>query len=105
DRLARRRPPDRRQRGGDDGGDGAVVGADRLVPSVRRRAHLPPGEGGVSRATLAIVAVAAAMALLPLAGLPAFYDALLYLMLHWIVLATSWNILRSEEHTSELQSL
>jgi len=47
----------------------------------------------VSRTTLAILAVAAAMALLPLAGLPAFYDALLYLMLHWIVLATSWNIL------------
>jgi branched-chain amino acid transport system permease protein len=47
----------------------------------------------VSRATLAILAVAAAMAVLPLAGLPAFYDALLYLMLHWIVLATSWNIL------------
>jgi len=47
----------------------------------------------VSRATLAIFAVAAAMALLPLLGLPAFYDALLYLMLHWIVLATSWNIL------------
>ena len=47
----------------------------------------------MSRTTLAILAVAAAMALLPLAGLPAFYDALLYLMLHWIVLATSWNIL------------
>jgi branched-chain amino acid transport system permease protein len=47
----------------------------------------------VSRATVAILAVAAAMALLPLLGLPAFYDALLYLMLHWIVLATSWNIL------------
>jgi len=47
----------------------------------------------VSRSTVAILAVAAAMALLPLAGLPAFYDALLYLMLHWIVLATSWNIL------------
>ena len=47
----------------------------------------------MSRATVAILAVAAAMALLPLLGLPAFYDALLYLMLHWIVLATSWNIL------------
>jgi branched-chain amino acid transport system permease protein len=47
----------------------------------------------VNRATVAILAVAAAMALLPLLGLPAFYDALLYLMLHWIVLATSWNIL------------
>jgi len=47
----------------------------------------------MSKATFAIVAVAAVLALLPLAGLPAFYDALLYLMLHWIVLATSWNIL------------
>ena len=47
----------------------------------------------MNRATVAILAVAAAMALLPLLGLPAFYDALLYLMLHWIVLATSWNIL------------
>ena len=32
-------------------------------------------------------------AFVPLLGLPAFYDSLLYLMLHWIVLATSWNIL------------
>ena len=30
---------------------------------------------------------------MPALGLPAFYDSLLYLMLHWIVLATSWNIL------------
>jgi branched-chain amino acid transport system permease protein len=45
------------------------------------------------RAPLAIVGVAAAMAFLPRLGLPAFYDSLLYLMLHWIVLATSWNIL------------
>ena len=30
---------------------------------------------------------------MPQLGLPAFYDSLLYLMLHWIVLATSWNIL------------
>jgi branched-chain amino acid transport system permease protein len=29
----------------------------------------------------------------PSLGLPAFYDSLLYLVLHWIVLATSWNIL------------
>jgi branched-chain amino acid transport system permease protein len=47
----------------------------------------------MSRAPLAIVGVAAAMAFLPRLGLPAFYDSLLYLMLHWIVLATSWNIL------------
>src|SRR4030095_7407792 len=66
---------------------------DRLVHAPHRRPRAAAGEGRVSRTTLAIVAVAAAMALLPLAGLPAFYDALLYLMLHWIVLATSWNIL------------
>ena len=36
---------------------------------------------------------AAALAFVPQLGLPAFYDSLLYLMLHWIVLATSWNIL------------
>ena len=26
-------------------------------------------------------------------GLPAFYESFLYLVLHWVVLATSWNIL------------
>ena len=36
---------------------------------------------------------ASALAFVPLLGLPAFYDSLLYLVLHWIVLATSWNIL------------
>jgi branched-chain amino acid transport system permease protein len=45
------------------------------------------------RTPLVIVGVAVAMAFLPRLGLPAFYDSLLYLMLHWIVLATSWNIL------------
>jgi branched-chain amino acid transport system permease protein len=40
-----------------------------------------------------IVAAAIALAFVPQLGLPAFYDSLLYLMLHWIVLATSWNIL------------
>jgi branched-chain amino acid transport system permease protein len=45
------------------------------------------------RIPLAILGVGALMAFVPLLGLPAFYDSLLYLMLHWIVLATSWNIL------------
>jgi branched-chain amino acid transport system permease protein len=45
------------------------------------------------RTPLAIIAVAIAMAFVPRLGLPAYYDSLLYLMLHWIVLATSWNIL------------
>ncbi len=31
--------------------------------------------------------------MLPFLHLPAFYESFLYLVLHWIVLATSWNIL------------
>ncbi len=45
------------------------------------------------RTPLVIVAVALLLAFMPRLGLPAFYDSLLYLMLHWVVLATSWNIL------------
>src|SRR5512138_2549239 len=40
-----------------------------------------------------IVLAALALAALPLLGLPAFYESILYLVLHWVVLATSWNIL------------
>ncbi|CAM5788587.1 branched-chain amino acid ABC transporter ATP-binding protein/permease [Rhizobacter fulvus] len=47
----------------------------------------------MKRTPLVIVAAAIALAFVPQLGLPAFYDSLLYLMLHWIVLATSWNIL------------
>ena len=49
--------------------------------------------GIVKRTPWMIVAAGAALAFVPKLGLPAFYDSLLYLMLHWIVLATSWNIL------------
>ena len=45
------------------------------------------------RTPLAILGVAAVLAFVPSLGLPAFYDSLLYLVLHWLVLATSWNIL------------
>ena len=34
-----------------------------------------------------------ALATIPFLRLPAFYESFLYLVLHWIVLATSWNIL------------
>jgi branched-chain amino acid transport system permease protein len=47
----------------------------------------------VKRTPLVIVGAAVLLAFVPQLGLPAFYDSLLYLMLHWIVLATSWNIL------------
>jgi branched-chain amino acid transport system permease protein len=45
------------------------------------------------RSDAAIVAGGLVLAALPLAGLPAFYDSLGYLVFHWIVLATSWNLL------------
>jgi branched-chain amino acid transport system permease protein len=47
----------------------------------------------MKRTPVAIVAAAVALAFVPSLGLPAFYDSLLYLILHWVVLATSWNIL------------
>lgn len=47
----------------------------------------------MKRTPLAIVGAAIALAFVPWLGLPAFYDSLLYLILHWIILATSWNIL------------
>ena len=45
------------------------------------------------RTPVLIVLAGVALAFLPQLGLPAFYDSLLYLALHWVVLATSWNIL------------
>jgi branched-chain amino acid transport system permease protein len=40
-----------------------------------------------------LLSAATALALLPLLGLPAFYESFLYLVFHWIALATSWSIL------------
>ncbi len=63
--------------------------------AARGAVQSPIGEAAARpwRTPLAIFAAAAALALVPWLGLPAFYDSLLYLILHWIVLATSWNIL------------
>ena len=47
----------------------------------------------MKRTPLAILGAGVLLAFLPRLGLPASYDSLLYLMLHWVVLATSWNIL------------
>jgi branched-chain amino acid transport system permease protein len=47
----------------------------------------------MKRTPLLILGAGLLLAVVPRLGLPAFYDSLLYLMLHWIVLATSWNIL------------
>lgn len=46
-----------------------------------------------SRTPVLIVLTGAALAALPLLGLPAFYESFCYLLLSWLVLATSWNIL------------
>ena len=47
----------------------------------------------VDRTLVAIVCAGAALAVVPFLHVPAFYESFLYLVLHWIVLATSWNIL------------
>jgi branched-chain amino acid transport system permease protein len=47
----------------------------------------------VKRSFLWILAAGAGLAVVPWLGLPAFYESILYLILHWIALATSWNLL------------
>jgi branched-chain amino acid transport system permease protein len=46
-----------------------------------------------ARILATLVVAALALAGLPLLGLPAFYESFLYLVFHWIALATSWSIL------------
>ena len=45
------------------------------------------------RVIASLAGVGAALVVVPFLGLPAFYESFLYLIFHWIVLATSWNIL------------
>jgi len=52
-----------------------------------------PAKRKTLHAAVLFAAVALALATLPFFRLPAFYETFLYLMFHWIVLATSWNIL------------
>lgn len=40
-----------------------------------------------------LLAAGIGLSLLPMIGLPAFYESFLYLVFHWIALATSWSIL------------
>src|SRR6476659_16332 len=47
----------------------------------------------MKRVPIAMAIVGAALAAVPLLGLPLFYESFCYLVFHWIVLATSWNIL------------
>ena len=94
DRSAGRRHRDRGQRSRDDGLRFALVGADRLVLAADRAAAAEAGAIlRLDRTLVAIVAAGGALATIPFLHLPAFYESLLYLVLHWVVLATSWNIL------------
>lgn len=47
----------------------------------------------MNRTVAVIAAGGAALAAVPWLGLPPFYESFLYLVLHWCVLALSWNIL------------
>ncbi|HEX6137562.1 MAG TPA: branched-chain amino acid ABC transporter ATP-binding protein/permease [Casimicrobiaceae bacterium] len=70
------------------------MGADRLVHAADRAAAAASGTLlKVDRTLVAIIAAGLALAALPFLRPPAFYESFLYLVLHWIVLATSWNIL------------
>jgi branched-chain amino acid transport system permease protein len=42
---------------------------------------------------VALAVVGLGLLLVPFAGVPAFYESFLYLVFHWVALATSWSIL------------
>jgi ABC-type branched-subunit amino acid transport system permease subunit len=70
------------------------VGAHRLLYAADRASARAPGTIlRLDRTLVAIVVAGSALAAVPLLHLPAFYESFLYLVFHWIVLATSWNIL------------
>jgi branched-chain amino acid transport system permease protein len=70
------------------------VGSDRVVLAADRAAVAAPGPHLKLDRTLAgIVAAGLLLAVVPFLHLPAFYESFLYIVFHWIVLATSWNIL------------
>ncbi|HEX3644062.1 MAG TPA: branched-chain amino acid ABC transporter permease [Vicinamibacterales bacterium] len=70
------------------------MGTDRVVLTADRAAVVAPGPRlKLDRTLVAIVAAGLLLAVVPFLHLPAFYESFLYLVFHWIVLATSWNIL------------
>jgi hypothetical protein len=83
--------PEREHRAQREGQPSSATGR----PEREHRSAQREGGGTIRRGSAlpAIAAVALALAALPFAGLPAFYESFLYLVFHWIVLATSWNIL------------
>lgn len=47
----------------------------------------------MNKTVAAIVGVGVLLASVPWLGVPSFYESILYLVCHWVVLALSWNIL------------
>src|SRR3954447_8799802 len=47
----------------------------------------------MNRSVAGLLAAGLVLAALPWLGLPSFYESILYLVCHWLVLAVSWNIL------------
>jgi len=47
----------------------------------------------MNRVWIAMAIVGAGLSAVPMLGLPLFYESFCYLVFHWVVLATSWNIL------------
>jgi branched-chain amino acid transport system permease protein len=70
------------------------VGADRVVLAADRAVAAAPGPHlKLDRTLVGIGAAGLLLAVVPFLHLPAFYESFAYLVFHWIVLATSWNIL------------
>lgn len=69
----------------------AVTGDRRLAPTGAGLTLARIGPAGIAIA-------AAASFLLPQAGMPAFYESVLYIIFFWIALATSWNLLGGYAH-------
>jgi len=69
------------------GGAHVASGRESLGPIGRR------ADGGMKRKLALLLVLAIALAALPFVGLPQSWESILYLVFHWIALATSWNLL------------
>src|SRR6185503_11893884 len=92
DRPAGGRHRHRRQRSAHHGDHQSDLGAARVVLPIDRDPALAAVEV-LMKTKLILAVIAAALIALPYLGLPAFYESFGYLLLHAIVLATSWNLL------------
>src|SRR6185295_19921934 len=84
----------RRERGAHHGADRAGVGAAGVVHATDRVPAVPAAAPRLNlKNYFSFLSIGIILAAVPFMGLPAFYESFLYLIFHWIVLATSWNLL------------